>query len=188
MNVCTYPRDLVDEEEIFIELLINLLNNDYYIMFSADTFYIKAYWSYQEIVNSCHFLHHIFIYGYDNEKKIFHIADFFKSKYEFKCHKRWTWKWCVLQLQNLWLCENIFEKNKWSWSSNFRNIFWWIIWWKNVYSHKLKLLGGKKYAKLDNARGNDKSIHMREVSVLLWGHVVNADAPLMAASTISSVM
>lgn len=51
-----------------------LIDKEFYIYFLVDTFYIKGYVTYQKE----HFMHDIFIYGYDNE--CFYACDYFDFK------------------------------------------------------------------------------------------------------------
>mgnify|MGYP000518817397 CR=1 FL=1 len=81
-----YPlisRQSIDKKVIFgkkdniISFLINCLELEYYIYLSVDTFYIPLYNS------NIHRGHDIFVYGFDKNKKIFYVADFFGINYGY---------------------------------------------------------------------------------------------------------
>jgi hypothetical protein len=80
-----YPlihRQFIDKDFInylskdIIALFKNALDQGSYIYMFVDTFFIK---SYVNTYKKHHFLHDIFIYGYDPMNKEFHIADFFEE-------------------------------------------------------------------------------------------------------------
>lgn len=58
------------------ELLINLINNDYYVLLNINMFFIKKYSAYQR--RNCS--HEVMIYGYSITDKVFFIRDFFDSQ------------------------------------------------------------------------------------------------------------
>lgn len=58
-----------------IDFLINSINNGYYICLIVNVKYIKEYKTDQKD------FHDMFIYGYDDTNKIFHISDNFQGKY-----------------------------------------------------------------------------------------------------------
>lgn len=58
------------------DFLINCIDMGYYIYLSIDTFYIPLYKS-----GDNHSTHDIFVFGYDLDQKIFHVADFFQGHY-----------------------------------------------------------------------------------------------------------
>lgn len=63
----------------YLEWMINVLSKNYYVTTTINEKYINAYGQQKND------LHNILIYGYDIEKKIFNIADFFSSRrYQFK--------------------------------------------------------------------------------------------------------
>ncbi len=70
-------RDSVDNDYIehFIEKQIYDL---YYIEIYLDLYFISV----SEFYHREHFMHPVLIHGYDSEKKVFYIADFFKNRYE----------------------------------------------------------------------------------------------------------
>lgn len=72
------PKNIVEKWcRSFLELIFDELDNNRYIYISIDKFYIPAYHT------KFHAPHDMLIYGYDRNDGIFHIADFFTSKYEF---------------------------------------------------------------------------------------------------------
>lgn len=58
------------------EFLIDAINVNYYIYVEIDEFYIEEYENYEKNHN----LHTLLVFGYDEAKKEFHIADFFKNR------------------------------------------------------------------------------------------------------------
>lgn len=77
----SFSRELFATMETdIINFLINAINQGNYIFLYLNRFYLSAAYSYQKNDD----VHDVFIYGYDNEKKIFNIADFFvNNKYSF---------------------------------------------------------------------------------------------------------
>ena len=70
--------DFIDYDAI-IDYIIKSIDNGYYVTLFVNTQYISVYKSGSAI------LHNIFIYGYDTDKQILYIADFFISyKYSFQ--------------------------------------------------------------------------------------------------------
>ena len=64
------------------ELLIDALKDQHYIFCCVNKFYIPHYVEYHKIKIP----HHLIVYGYDTEEKIFFIADFIKGKFrQFTC-------------------------------------------------------------------------------------------------------
>ncbi|MCD9021531.1 hypothetical protein [Cohnella silvisoli] len=68
----TLPRNINDRKDI-VDIFIDCIDNGFYIYTEVEGFYIKPYAAYQ----SFEFMHPIFIYGYNKEKKFFYTADFF---------------------------------------------------------------------------------------------------------------
>lgn len=58
-----------------VEFLIVLIRNGHYIFLPCDYYYLSI----TELYNKNHFKHNIMVFGYDEEKKIFHVADFFNN-------------------------------------------------------------------------------------------------------------
>lgn len=62
------------------EFLMKCINENYYLYLALDNYYIPHSNAYK----SSHFRHSTFVYGYDTEKNIVYIADFYNSnKYNF---------------------------------------------------------------------------------------------------------
>ncbi|KWX81154.1 hypothetical protein AMQ84_00745, partial [Paenibacillus riograndensis] len=63
-------KDIIFKSKIDIcEFIINSIDLGYYIFLSIDVFFISLY------KKSEHSGHDIFVFGYDKNKKIFHVAD-----------------------------------------------------------------------------------------------------------------
>ncbi|QNU66155.1 hypothetical protein EHE19_014905 [Ruminiclostridium herbifermentans] len=61
-----------------IDFIKTCINKNLYLFFDIDMYYISAY---KMHYNKTHFLHEIFIYGYDDDKKIFYMGDNTTGKY-----------------------------------------------------------------------------------------------------------
>lgn len=68
-------RDIICHGMDILSSIIVLLHEKYYITIMIDRFYLSAYNAKR------HVNHPIFIYGYDDNAKMFYIADFFASGY-----------------------------------------------------------------------------------------------------------
>ena len=61
--------------------LKDMINDEYYVIMLVDTYYINAY---RDTYGKQHYYHDILVYGYDDEKEVFLVADcFVNGKYEF---------------------------------------------------------------------------------------------------------
>lgn len=60
-----------------VEFLCKSIDNQYYIRIALDNFYISAN---EKVYSKKHHLHPLFIYGYDDEKKMFLVGEFFNQK------------------------------------------------------------------------------------------------------------
>lgn len=71
------PKVFVQKKwENIIQFIIDSINNDFYVYFTIDTFYVPQYVNY----GNKHKNHEIFVYGYDKDEKKLNIADFFKYR------------------------------------------------------------------------------------------------------------
>jgi hypothetical protein len=72
-------KDVIEKNGIdVVTFLKNAIDDDYYIYMCVDTFYISEY----PLYNKSHFTHDMFVFGYDDSKSCFHIADFlFEGRY-----------------------------------------------------------------------------------------------------------
>jgi len=69
----------IQDEDYFYELLKNAIQQNNYIYLMINSGYISAYPEHSR------FDHDIMVFGYDNDKKIFHIADsFINDRYSFE--------------------------------------------------------------------------------------------------------
>lgn len=75
-NVQKISKDFVKEQSNYIEAIKYFLNRGYYIYLLINPKYIQNYYC---EVDSCHDL---FVFGYDDENQLFHVADNFTGKYE----------------------------------------------------------------------------------------------------------
>lgn len=75
-------RDYIDEKyKSIIEFVIECINRNRYVYLFVVKNYIKCYETEKENVS----IHDVFVYGYDEERKILYIADFFKNgKYQLE--------------------------------------------------------------------------------------------------------
>ncbi|RCX12564.1 hypothetical protein DFR58_12168 [Anaerobacterium chartisolvens] len=79
----------------FIEFIKSSINGNCYLFFDVDTYYISEYkYWYME----SHTPHDIFIYGYDDEKKLFYMGDNTIGKY---CHGHVTYEELLISLNTL---------------------------------------------------------------------------------------
>jgi len=82
---CLYYFD-VDRQSLgyfgvnIIEYIINEINQNRYVILNVDEYYT----SFSEFYKSEHFLHALFIYGYDTEKNIFHIMAYHKKTMHYE--------------------------------------------------------------------------------------------------------
>lgn len=84
MKDCPYFKMNFYDKDSFdlnvVEFIVSEINSGYYLNISYDPYYIMD----SDAYNKMHYDHQMLIYGYDNESKVFYIADFFKSsKYTF---------------------------------------------------------------------------------------------------------
>lgn len=81
-SFCPYIENMSIKSEIIgynkvIQFIKKCIVDKYYVIIDINTKYIHSY--------TDTFLHNMFIYGFDDEKKIFYIADFFENEhYNFK--------------------------------------------------------------------------------------------------------
>lgn len=61
------------------QFIIDAIDEDNYVYLSIDQYYIAAYDNFGKV----HAPHDMLIYGYNKEKQMFYVADFFNSKYSF---------------------------------------------------------------------------------------------------------
>lgn len=73
------PKHFIENQNSLTKLLVNELKNNNYIYISIDKYFISAY----NLYKTYHEAHDMLIYGYNMEKGVFYIADFFTGKYEF---------------------------------------------------------------------------------------------------------
>lgn len=64
-----------------IQFFIECIDEDYFLHFCANSYFIRAY---ENMFNKVYRFHEIFIFGYDTEKSQFYVADFFNNKYEHR--------------------------------------------------------------------------------------------------------
>lgn len=62
-----------------VQFIIDAIDEENYVYLSIDTYYISAYKNF----GKKHAPHDMLIYGYNQKKKMFYIADFFNSTYSF---------------------------------------------------------------------------------------------------------
>ncbi len=69
-------RELVNLKwKLVTDFVIKSISLGYYVYFNVDTFFISSYDSYQKH----HAIHDIFVFGYDDQKQMFNVADNFRS-------------------------------------------------------------------------------------------------------------
>jgi len=68
-------RKNIETDANLISFLVDKLNEDYYIRFYVNEYYISESEAYLKYYHP----HPLFIYGYDSDKEIFYIADFLKD-------------------------------------------------------------------------------------------------------------
>jgi len=71
-----YDRNLLRDHCDIINLCKSMINNDTYVYVCVDEYYISNYTSGN---GKSHFLHPVFIYGYDDEEQMFYVADHFSN-------------------------------------------------------------------------------------------------------------
>lgn len=75
LEIMTIDSKAIGEENI-LDFIVSNIDRGYYLNIDINTSFISAYQRKS--------LHPIFVYGYDREKSIFYVADFFKNgKYSF---------------------------------------------------------------------------------------------------------
>ena len=63
-----------------VDFIIDVIDLGFYVYMNIDTFYISAGGNY----NEHHYRHDIFVYGYDKDKKMLNVADFYNAgKYAY---------------------------------------------------------------------------------------------------------
>lgn len=78
------PIEILAKSKGVLELISDSIDFGYYLLIPIDTQYISKYPNYQKYS----YLHHLFVYGYDEEKKITFCGDFFKyGNGKFSIHK-----------------------------------------------------------------------------------------------------
>lgn len=63
-------------------IIKNSIDNKEYIFLAVDMYFIDSWW--KDIEKKKHSEHEMLIWGYDNEKKVFFTADFFKHTYSIQ--------------------------------------------------------------------------------------------------------
>lgn len=64
------------------DIIKNSIDNQEYIFLAVDMYFIDSWW--KDIEKKKHSEHEMLIWGYDNEKKVFFTADFFKHTYSIQ--------------------------------------------------------------------------------------------------------
>lgn len=62
------------------QFIIDAINEGHYVYLSIDQYYISSY----ESFGKRHGAHDMLIYGYDQQRQVFYIADFFRTIYSFE--------------------------------------------------------------------------------------------------------
>jgi hypothetical protein len=74
------PKTIVNQKyESIIDFVIESLNKEYYLFFNTNMYYIPEFWDGEPQ----HRNHEMFVFGYNKEKKLVYIANFFKREYKF---------------------------------------------------------------------------------------------------------
>ena len=77
-NVQKISKSFIKEQSNYIETITYFMNKEYYLYMLVNPKYIQ---NYHYEVDGCHDL---FVFGFDNERRVFHVADNFTGKYAQK--------------------------------------------------------------------------------------------------------
>lgn len=69
----------VEKTDNIVKIIMENIIVNRYVFLSVDTFFLDSWWKYAE--RKEHSQHEMLVIGYDSEKKIVFVADFFKQKY-----------------------------------------------------------------------------------------------------------
>ena len=72
----------VRKKHNIIDIIRDSIDNKRYIFLAVDTYFIDLWWS--DVRRKRHSEHEMLILGYDNEKKVIFVADFFKHSYSIQ--------------------------------------------------------------------------------------------------------